>query len=59
MDRLGTWEIPLTSTRKQTGGSGHRVNNDPGPEGSPTFWERKLRDTNEEDRVDPGSKANK
>jgi len=33
MDRLGTWEIPLTSTLDQTGNSGRRLNNDPGPEG--------------------------
>ena len=32
MDRLGTWEIPLTSTLDQTGNSGRRLNNDPGPE---------------------------
>ena len=42
MDRLGTWEVPLTSTCKQTGRSGRRLNKDPGPEGSPTFWERKI-----------------
>src|SRR5580704_17460364 len=34
MDRLGTWEIPLTSTWEQTGRSGRRLNNDPGPEGT-------------------------
>jgi hypothetical protein len=34
MDHLGTWEIPLTSTCKQTGRSGRRLNNDPGPEGT-------------------------
>ena len=33
MDRLGTWEVPLTSTREQTGNSGRRLNNDPGPKG--------------------------
>ena len=38
MDRLGTWEVPFTSTCKQTGRLGRRLNNDPGPEGSPTFW---------------------
>jgi hypothetical protein len=34
MDRLGTWEIPLTSTWEQTGSTGRRLNNDPGPEGT-------------------------
>src|SRR5271156_2282057 len=34
MDHLGTWEVPLTSTCKQTGRSGRRLNNDPGPEGT-------------------------
>ena len=34
MDRLGTWEVPFTSTCKQTGRSGRRLNNDPGPEGT-------------------------
>jgi hypothetical protein len=33
MDRLGTWEVPLTSTGEQTGNSGRRLNNDPGPKG--------------------------
>jgi hypothetical protein len=33
MDCLETWEIPLTSACEQTGGSGRRLNNDPGPEG--------------------------
>ena len=42
MDRLGTWEVPFTSTCEQTGRSGRRLNNDPGPEGSPTFRERKV-----------------
>jgi hypothetical protein len=47
MDRLGTWEVPLTSTREHAGNSGRRLNNDPGPEGRLlTFRERKLRDTN-------------
>ena len=32
MDRLGTWEVPFTSTCEQTGRSGRRLNNDPGPE---------------------------
>jgi len=26
MDRLGTWEVPLTSTCKQTGRLGRRLN---------------------------------
>ena len=34
MDRLGTWEVPLTSMCEQTGRSGRRLNNDPGPEGT-------------------------
>ena len=33
MDRLGTWEVPFTSTCERTGRSGRRLNNDPGPEG--------------------------
>ena len=33
MDCLETWEIPLTSACEQTGRSGRRLNNDPGPEG--------------------------
>src|SRR5215831_19897001 len=33
MDYLETWEIPLTSACEQTGRSGRRLNNDPGPEG--------------------------
>ena len=33
MDRLGTWEVPFTSTWEQTGSSGRRLNKDPGPEG--------------------------
>src|SRR5262249_16508615 len=32
MDRLGTWEVPLTSTCERTGRSGRRLNNGPGPE---------------------------
>jgi hypothetical protein len=32
MDCLETWEIPLTSACEQTGRSGRRLNNDPGPE---------------------------
>jgi hypothetical protein len=34
MDCLETWEILFTSTCKQTGSSGHRLNNDPGLEGT-------------------------
>jgi hypothetical protein len=34
MDRLGTWEVPFTSTCEETGRSGRRVNNDPGPGGT-------------------------
>jgi hypothetical protein len=33
MDRLGTWEVPFTSTCKHTGRSGRRLNKDPGPDG--------------------------
>ena len=62
MDRLGTWEVPFTSTCKQTGRSGRRLNNDPGPEGilrpsgsaSPSCETR-----TEEGSVDPGSETNK
>src|SRR6266581_6535766 len=32
MDRLGTWEVPFTSTCERTGRSGRRLNNGPGPE---------------------------
>ena len=37
MDCLETWEIPLTSACEQTGRSGRRLNNDPGPESPPTY----------------------
>jgi hypothetical protein len=42
MDRLGTWEVPFTSTCKQTGRSGRRLNNDLARKAPPTFWERKI-----------------
>ena len=45
MDRLGTWEIPYTSMCVQTGISGRRSNNDPGPEGSSILPGAHLRDT--------------
>ena len=32
MDRLGTWEVPFTSTCERTGSLGRRLNNGPGPE---------------------------
>jgi hypothetical protein len=60
MDRLGTWEVPFTSTCKQTGRSGRRLNNDPGPEGaSDLLGAQDCETRTEEDRVDPGSEANK
>ena len=60
MDRLGTWEVPFTSTREQTGSLGRRLNNDPGPEGpSDLPGAQNCETRTEEDRVDPGSEANK
>ena len=60
MDRLGTWEIPLTSTREQAGNSGRRLNNDPGPEGTlRSSGSASCETRTEEGRVDPGSEANK
>jgi hypothetical protein len=60
MDRLGTWEIPLTSTWEQTGSTGRRLNNDPGPEGTLRPCGSASSETRTEgDRVDPGSEANK
>jgi hypothetical protein len=60
MDRLGTWEIPLTSTREQAGNLGRRLNNDPGPEGTlRPSGSASCETRTEEGRVDPGSEANK
>ena len=62
MDRLGTWEVPLTSTREHTGNSGHRLNNDPGPEGTlrPSGSASASCETRTaEGSVDPGSETNK
>jgi hypothetical protein len=60
MDRLETWEVPFTSTWEQTGSSGRRLNKDPGPDGPlrPT-GSASCETRTKEDRVDPGSEANK
>jgi hypothetical protein len=59
MDRL-TWEIPFTSACEQTGRSGRRLNNDPGPEGpSDLPGAQTARHEAKEERVDLGSEANK
>jgi hypothetical protein len=60
MDRLGTWEVPFTSTCEQSGSSGRRLNNDPRP-GRPLrpSGSASCQARTEEDRVDPGSEANK
>ncbi len=60
MDRLGTWEVPFTSTCERTGSLGRRLNNGPGPEvpSDPT-GSASCETRSEEDHVDPGSEANK
>ena len=62
MDRLGTWEVPLTSTRRQAGKVGRRLNIDPGPEGNLRLSgsASESRETRtEEVSVGPGSETNK
>ena len=59
MDRLETWEIPLTPTREQ---AGNRVAGyiDPGPEGTlRPFGSASCETGTEEGSVDPGSETNK
>src|SRR5438034_4569750 len=57
MDRLGTWEVPFTSTCERTGSLGRRLNNGPGPEvpSDPT-GSASCKTRSEEDHVDPGNR---